>query len=301
MKNLKKIVCLLMILVLAMSFTACGSKNSSKDSKKDDVKVNANLAELSVAEVLEKVAEASKDSTGAAFEANFEFDVEAADQAIKASADMTGETLVKDEAVSSHVNMTMNIDMAGQKMEMPMEMYLVQDGDVMKMYMNMFETWTYQETDMSDMGVSFDMSQYEDMLKDIDMEKVLEYLDVAKVETKDGNYVVDMEITLATIMDAVKESGLLDGEDVDLSILPKAALKVKFAVDGTTFLPASTTIVIEMDEFEMEGQKLAVNAFKVDMKYTSYDVKEIVVPEEAIESETASSDFEDFEDIEIEE
>ena len=298
MKNLKKIACLLMVLVLAMSFTACGSKDSAS---KEDKKVNANLAELSVAEVLEKVAEASKDSTGAAFEAEFEFDVEAADQAIKASADMTGETLVKDEAVSSHVNMTMNVDMAGQKMEMPMEMYQVQDGDVMKMYMNMFETWTYQESDMSDMGVSFDMSQYEDMLKDVDMEKVLEYLDVAKVETKDGNYVVDMEITLATIMDAVKESGLLDGEDVDLSILPEAALKVKFAVNGTTFLPASMTIAIEMDEFEMEGQKLAVNAFSIDMKYTSYDVKEIVVPEEAIESETASSDFEDFEDIEIEE
>lgn len=298
MKNLKKIVSLLMILVLAMSFTACGSKDSSS---KEDKKVNANLAELTVAEVLEKVAEASKNSKGAAFEANFEFDVEMGEEAIKASADMTGETLVKDEAVSSHVSMNMNVDAAGQKMEMPMEMYQVQDGDVIKMYMNMFETWTYQETDISDMGVSFDMSQYEDMLKDVDYEKVLEYLDVAKVETKDGNYVLNMEITLATILDIVEESGLLEDEEIDLSILPEAALKVKFAVDGETFLPASMSIVIEMDEFEIEGQSLAVNAFSVDMKYTSYDVKEIVVPDEAIESETASYDFEDVELEDIEE
>ena len=292
--NLKRIACTLMILVLAMSFTACGSKKStSKDSKKEDTKVNANLAELTVADVLDKMAEASKDMTGAAFEADFVFDIEMSGEAIKVSADMTGETLTKD-TVSSHVNMNMNMDYAGQSMEMPMEMYQIQDGDVMKMYMNMYETWTYQESDMSDMGVSLDMSQYEDMLKDVDMNEVLEYLDVAEVTTKDGNYVVDMEITLATIMDAVKESGLLDGQDVDLSILPEAALKVNFAVDGKTFLPETMTIVIEMDEFEMEGQTLAVNEFTIDMKYTSYEVDEIVVPEEAIASESTSSDFDEF-------
>lgn len=284
MKNLKKIVCLLMILVLSMSFVGCGSKKSS--SKKEDKKVNANLEELTVADVLEKMTEASADMKGAEMEADVIFDVEYDGQDIKVTADMTAESLVED-TVSTHLDMTMSMDYAGQKMEIPMEMYQVQNDDVMKMYMNMFGAWTYQESDMSDMGVDLDMSQYTDMLDLIDLDEVLGYLDKSEVTTKDGNYVVDLELTMSTLMDLVGE--YLDDADVDLSMIPDVALKVSFAVDGKTFLPETMSIVLEMDEFEMEGVSLAVNACEINMEYTSYEVDEIVVPQEAIDSEDSSS------------
>ena len=296
-KNIQKILCVLMILVLAMSFTACGSKKSSSNkdkaddkkeetSKKDetDDKDVSSVEDLTVEEVLTKMSEASEEIKGAAIEGSFVFDVEMAEEAIAMSADFTCESNV--DPLKAHMDMDMSMDYAGQSMDMTVELYEVQEDDVIKVYTCVMDQWTCEETDMSDM--EFDMSQF----ADVDFSQFLDYLDKAEVKTEDGEYVIELELTMAKILEILEENGLSEEIEAYESMLPDATLTVEIGVDAESFLPTKMFIMLEMDEFEVEeGQSLAVNEFSINMEYTSYEEADIEVPADVIEEAESNADL----------
>lgn len=300
-KNIKKILCVLMILVLAMSFTACGSKKSSsnadsKDDKNTQTDKEEKLEELTVEEIYEKMSEAAKDVKGSSSEASFVFDVEMADEAMEITGDITCEANI--EPINAHMNMELKIEYAEQSLDMDMEMYEIQEDDKIKVYTNVMDQWTYEETDMADMeDLGFDMS----MLEDFDFSKLEEFLDIAEVKAeKDGNYKIDITITTDKVIEILESLELGDEIKEYKSMLPDASLMVSLVVDGKTFLPEKMSIYLEMDEFEIEeGQSLKINEVSMDMKYNSYEDVEIKVPDsvvkEAEDNANADLDFDDSE------
>lgn len=321
-KKITKLLCVLMMFVLAMSLIACGSKkDDSSDSKKDavvsdkksdngdgaDKKEPASASgDITVEELFENMTKASEDLEGVTGKASFVLDMEAAGESMKIGADMNIEA--NTQPLEAHVDMNLDLESGGQTMSMDYELYEIEKDDTIKLYMNMYDRWMYQEQE-------FDKDEYEGLLEeamgslsleDFNFDDLSDVLDKAELTLDGDEYSLELEMSLATLLDVIDEAGLtseletmLDEElnGMELSDLPDVTVSFALKVNADTFLPSSMSFKITMGKLEVDGESLEIKDLHMDIEYTSYDKVSIEVPEEALEAETNGSQDMDFSDL----
>ena len=275
--KLTKIVSILMMLVLSMSFMACGSKSVTSKSE------NSDLEKLTAEELLDKVSEAAKDIEGVSITGDIGAKISISGQDMEANVNL--EAKANKEPSASYCKADVSIDLSGQKQDVSAEAYSVMNGDTMEFYTNVLDKWSYESTDLSEAEDNIDAEQIMDMLGNIDYSDVSEYFDNIEVKTSGNNYELVFEVTSANLIDKLKDSVLASAlEDADTSVVPDTTVKFILAVDGKTFLPKTVSLDIDMDSFEADGIEIELSYFEFELKFDSFDSVEITVPDEALEA-----------------
>lgn len=283
-RKITKVLSLVMMLVVAMSLMACGSKSSS-----------SNLKEISAEELFEKVSEASKDAKGISMTGTMGAKIASDGQEVSFSIDYDSKT--NNEPLESYVKANATVNMLGQEQEMEMELYEVtaEDGSI-DVYMNILGQWMYQSMDTSDADV--DTAEIEaalEMIQSIDFETVSEYFDKMEVKTNKNNYNLVVELTSAKLIEKLEASAFASAlEDIDTTEIPDVTIKLSLTVDGKTFLPKAMTINFDMGSFEVEGTEMQISDVVLDFKVNSYDSVEITVPDEALEAKDSNASVSDY-------
>lgn len=271
MKNsIKKLLCVVMVMVMAMSVMACGSK-----SKK------SNLEKLSAEELTTKVATASEGLEGVSGKADMDIVLSMSGTEMKMSGNMEMKSI--NEPVQAYIKADMNMEVLGQKQEISYEVYEVssEDGNTMETYMYDGNGWTYQAVDMTENAEM--IAELTELMNTIDYAKVTEYFDSVKTKTSGNNYVLEMKVSSGKLIEKLEDSEYASAlEEVDLSSIPDIEITASLAVDGKTFLPKTMKLTASMDSMEYEGMEMSLDKCEVNYTYDSYENIEIVVPEAAL-------------------
>lgn len=284
-KSIRKVLCMLMVAVLTMSFVACGTKKtvSNSDGKNDNKNV-LDMEELSVEEIFNKMNEATKKAEGATVKGDFGFEANVSDEEISVAGKIKGEMSI--EPVKTHMEMDFEVEYQNESMDMEIEMYQIQEDDSVKVYMNVLNQWILEETDMSDVGIDTSM------LEDIDIDELLEYLDSAKVKNEDDKYVVTLKITLEKMLEILKENGYEDEIEEYEAFLPEAGLVIKIGIEAETFLLQNISIEFKMDEIELgDDEFIELKECSMNFEYTSYEKQDIDVPKEVIKEAKENENY----------
>lgn len=287
-KNLAKIISVFMMLVLAMSLVACGSKSSSSGSS------NTKLEELSAEELLKKVSDAAKDIRGVSATGNLGAKISVSGQEMEASAKF--EVKSNSEPVQSYVKTDADINLMGQEQKMTVECYQIYGEDTVETYTNVLDKWTYDFVDLSE--EDFDMEEIMEIFKDVDFSAVGEYFDKIEVKTSGNNYNLEVKLSSTGLIEKIENSifsSVLD--DVDTSVIPDTVINLTFVVDGKTFLPKSMSLGIDMESIESDGLEIELSDFVFDVKFNSFDSVEITVPDEALEAKENGIDSSAIKDL----
>lgn len=285
-----KIVSVLMMLVLSMSFVACGSKSATSKSEE------SNLEKLTAEELLDKISEAAKDIEGVSITGDIGAKISISGQEMEANVNL--EAKANKEPSASYCKVDAAIDLLGQKQDVSAEVYSVMNGNTMELYTNVLDKWSYESTDLSEAEDDIDTEQIMDMLENIDYAAVSEYFDNIDVKTNGSNYELVFEVTSANLIDKLKDSAFASAlEDADTSAVPDITVKFTLAVDGKTFLPKTVSLDIDMDSFESEGMEIELSYFEFELNFDSFDSVEITVPDEALEAKENGNDMSDLSDL----
>lgn len=279
MKKLKRITCLMLVLVFAMSMVACGSKGNSKK-----------LEELSVDDLGTKVVEAGKnDVKGLTAEGKMKMKISASMDGqsmdlVSLEADIDAKFDKETKLAKSAVNMTMS--MLGQEQEETAESYIKYGEDKVTTYNYDGEEWevTVSESEDSD---SLDMISSMEELQNLDISEMKEYFSSMDTKTSDGNYVLEASATIAELLELAGEYGeeALGDMGFDADTMPDLTINFEAKFDGETYLPKSVKVFVDGDKINYEGMELEVKACEFEMEFTSYDAVSIEIPQEALDAE----------------
>lgn len=289
-RKLKKIVSVLMMLVLSMSFVACGSKSVTSKSEE------SNLEKITAEELLDKISEAAKNIKGVSLTGDIGGKINISGQDMEADVNLEAKADV--ESSASYCKADVALDLLGQKQDVSAEVYSVMNGDTMEIYTKVLDKWSYEPADLAGASDGIDTEQIMDMLENIDYSSVSEYFDNIEVKTSGGNYELVLEATSASIIDKLKDSVLASElEDADTSAVPDITVKFILAVDGKTFLPKTVSLDIDMDRFETDDMEIELSYFEFKLNFDSFDSVEITVPDEALEAKENGNDMSDLADL----
>ncbi len=274
-KSLKRLLSVMMVVVLAMGLVACGS--SDKDA------ANKTVEKLTVEQLMEKMANNSTESTGVKASGTVDFALKMSAEGIEQKMTMDGKMEVQASAdmKDSHIKVEFGYEMGDESDDMSMEAYSVLGDDVIEVYSNDGDEWTYEEQELDDYsGIT---EELQSMMTDFDFSAIEEYCTDITVNVKKGNYELVATIDSDTIMDLVDEVGAdTSSLGLDLSSIPDFKIVLTAVVDSETFLPKSMSIVGEMDKMEMQGVTIELSKCAIEMKFDSYGDVKIEVPEDAL-------------------
>lgn len=271
-RKITRLLSIMLVLVMAMSLMACGSKKSTKTSKNE-------LSELTAEELVTKVSSASQDIKGVSATANVDVAVSLSGMEMSAEGALELKSNIDPSQTYSKINLT--IDALGEKQDINAETYEIFNDDKIDSYSLVDGEWSYTSIDASEYADV--MSDLTSSLESIDYSMVSEYFDKIEASSKDGNYELTMTVTTEKLLSKLEELGLTkELGDIDLSVVPDATVTLKSAFDGKTYLPVSTSMAVEMDPIEYQGTKIELTTFIFDMTFDSYDSVDITVPKEAL-------------------
>ena len=274
-RNVTKVVSVLLVLVMAMSLMACGSKKS------DDKKSNKNLASLTAEELVNKVSEATTDVKGISSKITLDAAVSASGMDMSISG--TVESKANVDPAESYVKVDLSSNALGQERNVNSEVYMVKNDDKIDTYTLYDGEWSYESADASEYTDS--INDVIEQLQSIDYKEVSKYFGEGKVEKKNGNYQLTMSASTEDLISKLEESKLADKLDsVDLSSIPAATITLKVVLDGNTYLPVSAKVGFDMDTITYEGIEIELTKFDFAIDFTSYDAVDIKVPDEALDA-----------------
>lgn len=271
-RNIKKLLCVMMIMIMAVSVMACGSKSSKSGAEK-----------LSAEEIYAKMSEAAKDIEGLSCKVNFDVLVSLAGTEMPITGNVEMKAVA--EPVQTYMKMDFKMSVLGQEQSMAYEMYEVtsDDGNSVEIYMNEDGEWTYDSAELDESNQITE--NIKEVMSSVDYSKVAEYFDKIDTKVSGSNYVINMKASSSKIIDKIKETVYGSYlEDADLSEIPEIEITAKVTVDSETFLPKDMTISVGSVEIENAYEGMSVELKKCELTYTydSYGKVDIVVPEEAL-------------------
>ena len=272
-RNVTKVLSVLLVLVMAMSLMACGSKKS------DDKKSNKNLASLTAEELVNKVSEATTDVKGISSKITLDAAVTASGMDMSVSG--TVESKANVDPAESYLKVDLSSNALGQDRNVNSEVYMVQNDDKIDTYTLYDGEWSYESADLSEYtdGITDLVSQ----LQSIDYKEVSKYFGEGKVEKKNGNYQLTMSTSTEDLLNNLEASEYGDKlKSMDLSAVPMATITLKVVLDGETYLPVSAKVGFDMDKITYEGIEIELTKFDFGIDFTSYDAVDIKVPDEAL-------------------
>lgn len=276
-KSLKRLLSVMMVVVLAMGLVACGSSD-----KKDKDAANEAIEKLTAEQLIEKMANNTTEVDGVKVSGTIDFALKMSMQGEEQKITMDGDMEVKASADLKNAYMKANFgyDMAGESEDMSMEAYSVLNDDVMDVYANMGDGWTYEEQELEDYN---GMEELQSMMTDFDYSAIKDYCSDITVDVKKGNYELVATIDSSKVAEIADEVGAdTSSLGLDLSSLPNFKIILKAVVDAETFLPKSMSVTGEMDKFEMQGVSLELSKCAIEITYDSYDAVTIEVPEDVL-------------------
>lgn len=269
-KSFKKLLCVVMVMIMAMSVMACGSK-----SKK------SNLEKLSAEELTTKVSTASEGVECVSGKSDMNVVLSMGGTEMTMSGNMEMKSIK--EPLQAYVKADMKMAFLGQEQPISYEVYEVttEDGSAMDTYMYDGSEWTYQSVDMTETNKL--TSELTELMSSIDYSKVAEYFDDINAKTSGNNYVVTMKASSSKVIEKLQDSELASAlEKVDLSAIPEIEITASMTVDGKTFLPKTMTMTATMDKMEYEGMELELKECEINYTYDSFENVEIEIPEAAL-------------------
>lgn len=281
-KSLKKLLCLMMVVVLAMAFVACGS-----DDKKDEDANAGSADKLSTEQLLEKIATSTTEVKGISISGDIDLGLKLSISGQEAEMAFNGTLEAKSsmDPKASYVKGEFGYDVLGQTESATFESYSVLNGDVMEVYSNEDDEWSYEEEELSD--YSDFVEEFRSTMEEFDYSKVKEYCSDLTSDLKNGDYTIVAKVDSTKIMELAEEAGAdTSSLGVDFSDVPEFELIFTIVVDAEKYLPKSMTLALDMDEFEMEGATYELTKCVIEFNVDSYDAVTIEVPEEALSAKT---------------
>ncbi len=281
-KSLKKLLCLMMVVVLAMAFVACGS-----DDKKDEDANAGSADKLSTEQLLEKIATSTTEVKGISISGDIDLGLKLSISGQEAEMAFNGTLEAKSsmDPKASYVKGEFGYDVLGQTESATFESYSVLNGDVMEVYSNEDDEWSYEEEELSD--YSDFVEEFRSTMEEFDYSKVKEYCSDLTSDLKNGDYTIVAKVDSTKIMELAEEAGAdTSSLGIDFSDVPEFELIFTIVVDAEKYLPKSMTLALDMDEFEMEGATYELTKCVIEFNVDSYDAVTIEVPEEALSAKT---------------
>lgn len=282
-KSLKKLLCLMMVVVLAMAFVACGSDDDKKDED-----VNAGSADkLSTEQLLEKIATSTTEVKGISISGDIDLGLKLSMSGQEAEMAFNGTLEAKSstDPKASYAKGEFGYDVLGQTESATFESYSVLNGDVMEVYSNEDGEWSYEEEELSD--YSDFVEDFQSAMEDFDYSKIKDYCSELTSDLEDGDYTIVAKVDSKEIMELAEEAGAdTSSLGVDISAIPEFELIFTIVVDAEKYLPKSISLALDMDEFEMEGATYELTKCVIEFNVDSYDAVTIEVPEEALSAKT---------------
>lgn len=280
-KNLKKLVSLVLVVVLAMALVACGSSDDKEDA-------NAGSADkLSTEELFEKIKTTSTDVDGITMSGNIDLalKIKVSASGADAEAEMTMDGTIEAKASTDPKVTSMkgefNMDVLGQSQAMEFENYAVENEGVMDVYSKEDGEWSYEQEDLSEYSGMLEGLQ--SSLKDVSFSDLQEYCSDITSDLKKGNYTIVAKMDSKKLLEIVEDSGAdTSSMGVDLSAVPDFMVIFTIVVDAEKYLPQSMSLALDMDKFEMQGATYELSKCAIEFTFDSYEAVTITVPDEAL-------------------
>ena len=265
----RKIASIALVCVMTISMTACGK--SEKESSQKTVDVSAS-------EVLLKMIDTSEDTKSADSTVELKFSAENDGS----NFDLSGKMDVKatEDPVSSYVNLEMSSKADGESNDINYECYLMEDNDDYKMYIGTEGQWVSTTVSADDLGMDVtdftdSYSQIKEYITDENIDKYFSNVKVTekKVDKKDC-YSVKADVKSDVVDELLASAESLMGTSLDLSDI---GFSVEICADKKTNKPASLTITANSGK----DSAIDIKDCSISIKYNSYDIDAITLPEEA--------------------
>ncbi|WP_102028118.1 DUF6612 family protein [Salirhabdus sp. Marseille-P4669] len=257
----------ILILLFTLTLAACGSENAD------------------VNEIYKNAVEAAEDMKSAEFVIDLTQDMKLASQGMEMTMDSKMEGSMIVEPMAMHQKGTMNVMMAGESMEMDMEMYMVDDE--VYMYDSESAAWMKMDAGMVPQitGEQPDVNEQLEMMEP--------YIEDFKQEEKDGNYVLRFTADGDGVKELTKE---LMSQYMNQDVTAQLG-DITEVLDNTEISDVSISMYIDKESYQLrkydmdmdmkmniEGEELEL-AQQATMEYTSINkVEKIEVPQEVKDS-----------------
>lgn len=268
----KKFACLFMVMVMTLSLAGCSDTKTT--SKSDDAKAT-------VESVLKDMTKASNKSKGSDATATVDINAtinesgESADFNIKGTMDVQS-TL---KPVVSHIKTDLSMKVMEYDQAIKYEIYTSTEGDKITTYENTSGKWS-ASTSSLDKETKEITENISNITKQITKKNIDKYFEDVKLSEKDGCYVVSGTMTSDGIKKISKSLSGLDSASIDTESIPELSIPISLSIDKKTKLPKELTISCTMEE----TKEIKLSKCDITMKFNSYDVDEITIPDEALKA-----------------
>lgn len=265
----RKIVSIALVCVMTVSMTACGK--SEKESSQKTV-------DISASEVISKMVDASQDTKRADSTVELKFSAENDGSKL----DLSGKMDVKatEDPTASYVNLELSSKADGDSNDINYELYLMEDNGDYKMYIGTEGQWASTTMSADDLGVDVadltdSYSQIKEYITDENIDKYFSNVKVTEKKVdKKACYSVKGDVKSDVVDDLLASAESLMGTGIDLSDI---GFSVEICADKKTNKPASLTITANSGK----DSAIDIKDCSISIKYNSYDVDAITLPEEA--------------------
>lgn len=275
---LKKITSLALIAAMSFSILACGNKDSATSAKEKK-------ANISAYEVVTNMADASAEVNGIDAEISVDLDAEIKDEesqkfVVKGTAQIKGTADMESlyASVDAHTEM-------GEANDLKAEAYISKDDSDYTAYFggDALGGWMKMPLKADELGVDTSKASLDELTKVKDKlteEKFKKYFDnMTVIEKKvDGEncYVVKGNISSEIMKDFEKEMSDYAGDELGIS-------DTTCDLELVTSVKTGLVKELSLEVNTKENEKIKLSQCKLSMKYNSYDVDAIQVPDEVIE------------------
>ena len=203
-------------------------------------------------------------------QANFDGAVDSAGGDIKIDAKLEGEFL---STIRLHLNGSANMNMMGMDMELPLELYLIREGDQMLMCMGMMGQWTTQTIPMGSLDLDQALSSVPDFTVDEQTASVFALQDKTELIGERECYRLDLAVDPSVV-------GQMAGGVADVGDTSALDYSVSLFVDAETALPVRLSVGVNGP---VTSEQFTLNAFALQLDFTSYNtVESIEIPAEVL-------------------
>jgi len=296
-------VVMMLVPALAASLAACGSKASTDDaapaaSGSTSPAQSAPAASTPAAstpaaqgvptaeELIQKTSEASKSLKSYSMDSQVDQKItmtqneQKQDQTVK----MTMKTDIINEPLAMAQDITMNVP--GMPDPQQIKQYITQDG----IYMHTQGQWMKMPPEMKEQLMQAVQAQSNPQKQ---LEQFSSIVKDTKVTEEGDHYVLNAAVSGDSVKDLVKimvagagAGGANPQVEAMVEQMKIQSMNLKYRVKKDGYLPVSMNVDMLMD-MEQQGQKLSMD-MKMDSTFSRYnEVKEIKVPQEALDAPTA--------------
>jgi len=187
---------------------------------------------------------------------------------LRLDADLTADVL-REPRLAMHLDGSAGFAILGMDMDLPLEMYLVDEEESMTLYLRVLDSWVKQSVPMPETS-----SDGEKSVKGMSALAELAVLQEATEQIRDTEtYRIDMTVTGDMLLSAIKGAGQGSGSvPLDLSGVKIACT---LWLDTETRLPVRQTVTMDTP-IAMDG--MSIQRFQILADYTGFGTVESIAP-----------------------